>query len=93
MKTIYESDSNYTSPLMKWGIEVGKMRRKAFQSYSKDYDKALLEWPEFQQEFDYNRSLQVAEKVAEKPKRDIKRVQLPSFLARKNFFRYLLTSE
>ncbi len=86
MHPIYEADPNCTSPLMKWGINVSKMRRKAFDSYRKDYDDALFKWPEFRQEYDYCLSMKPEAKSA----RNIKGIRMSSFLSGKNFLKYLL---
>ncbi len=53
---MYPSESNTISPLNKWGIKVSKMRKKAFHSYSMNYDLAVTEWPEFKEEYDYRKS-------------------------------------
>ena len=85
MKSIYESDPNYSSPLIKWGINVSKVRRRAFKSYRKNYDDALSRWPEFRQEYDYSLSLR---NTAE-PKGTFKGMQWGSFLEKTNFLKFL----
>jgi hypothetical protein len=89
MQPIYEPEPNNTSPLMKWGINVSKMRRKAFESYRKNYNEALEKWPEFKQEYDHIASIR-KEAIS---KRSDKEVQSVSFLGKKNFFKYLLYSK
>ncbi len=86
MESIYESDPYYTTPLMKWGIDVSKMRRKAFASYTKNYQDALIQWPEFKQEFDYRMSMK------SEPIPVIKETGVSSFWGRKNFLKSMRLS-
>ncbi|MEO6329918.1 MAG: hypothetical protein ABIO55_13350 [Ginsengibacter sp.] len=85
MKTIYDSGPNYPSPLVKWGIDVSKMRRKAFQSYEKNYDQGVFHWPEFRQEFDYKMLMN----TEANPKRINKNKKPASHFGRKNFLKYV----
>ena len=57
MKIIHGSDTNTNNPLVKWGVDVSKMRRRAFEAYKENYNTAVFLWPEFKEEYDYLISL------------------------------------
>jgi hypothetical protein len=57
MKIIPGLDPNNNNPLIKWGVNVSKMRRRAFEAYREDYNAANFIWPEFKEEYDYLISL------------------------------------
>ncbi len=54
---IIERDRESLDPYIRWGQDVHKMSYRAFNDYKENYSKAVIKWPEFKEEYDFeNRS-------------------------------------